>query len=103
VLCVRTISNYKNYIVNRSIISLFEILDFAEIAIQILNRNCPQSITDGIVRVDIMEMQNKKMFVNEFESLEADYHSDGLNEAKVNSFLVDYWTQKLDNYLINLL
>ena len=29
---LKIISNYKDYIVNRSIISLFEILDFAEIA-----------------------------------------------------------------------
>ena len=48
---------------------------FAEKSIQLLKRNCPSAMVDGLVRVDIMCRFNGEMVVNEFESLEAMYTS----------------------------
>ena len=46
---------------------------FAEESIAELRKNCPESLTSGLVRVDIMQSDDGHMVVNEFESLEADH------------------------------
>jgi hypothetical protein len=63
---------------------------FAEVTISSIKSSCPETIIDGLFRVDIMKRANGNLVVNEFESLEAiaysrTHHS---HEQLINSFLV---------------
>lgn len=81
-----------------------DIMKFAERAVNTLRKNCPQSITDGLVRVDVMSFSDGRFVVNEFESLEANFNSKVHgNELKVNTFLMEYWSQKINTSMINLI
>ena len=51
-------------------------LSFAEESLMLLKQRRPSTITEGLVRVNVMQRNDGVMIVNEFESLEADYHSD---------------------------
>ena len=67
---------------------------FAESAVLSIKSSCPETITDGLFRVDIMRRANGNLVVNEFESLEAIayarmHHS---HEQLIVSFLQNYWT-----------
>ena len=75
---------------------------FAKAAVKLLKRNCRDAIVDGLVRVDVMCYKGR-MVVNEFESLEACYGTNGRYfalEASVTTFLTQYWLQKLEKYLL---
>ena len=79
--------------------SLFQ---FCENAISLLRERRPESITDGIVRVDVFQNREGKYIVNEFESLEAITYAGGgrvdidiyLSELKIN-----YWVEKVLQYV----
>jgi hypothetical protein len=67
---------------------------FAEEAVELLKRNNPASIVDGLVRVDIMCTKYGRLIINEFENLEAGYQASSSSfnyEAFVFNFLVDCW------------
>ena len=68
---------------------------FAEAAVQKLDKACPGSITDGMIRVDIMQLCTGEMVVNEFESLEANYSSETRKahefEFATISFYESFW------------
>lgn len=67
-------------------------LSFAEESLMLLKQRRPSTITEGLVRVNVMQRNDGVMIVNEFESLEADYHSD----TKVSAYLFNFW--ELLNY-----
>jgi hypothetical protein len=85
------------------------LFDFAEKALKVLKEVSPQTISDGLVRVDIFETQSVETFtdefgkegkrnrwvVNEFESLEAQFTGSAKNEACVYGFLHNYWKRKV--------
>jgi hypothetical protein len=48
-----------------------DVLSYATTAIGILKRANPHAILDGLVRVDIFQLEDGRLVVNEFESLEA--------------------------------
>jgi hypothetical protein len=80
------------------------LLNFAENAVVQLKLNCPSTITDGLVRVDIFKNANDELVVNEFESLEACYYSKKDSsftaEADVSTFLREkYWKNKLEEFV----
>jgi hypothetical protein len=80
------------------------LLNFAENAVASLKLNCPSTITDGLVRVDIFKNAYDKLVVNEFESLEACYYnkkdSSFNSEADVSTFLREnYWKNKLEEFV----
>lgn len=77
-----------------------QIISFAEDAVNILKSRCRAAITDGLIRVDIMQTCRGHYVVNEIESLEANYWSNaGLGaiaeESRVHAFLDNYWLDKL--------
>ena len=60
------------------------------------------TIADFILRVDIMQANNGRFVVNEFESFEAfvcDSSPSGKNELACQHFMGDYWTNVLTHYL----
>lgn len=70
---------------------------FAENAVQALKRACPNSIADGILRVDIFQTVDGCLVVNEFESLEAcTYATSAKKEASAHTWMVNFWRQELD-------
>ena len=60
-----------------------------------LSKQCPASLTAGLIRVDIMETSAGNLIVNEFESLEAVFepsgHESGEVGARLREFLLTYW------------
>lgn len=75
-----------------------ERLKFAEESIAALQKKCPESLVNGLVRVDIMQNDSGEMIVNEFESLEADHaHSD-----KTIKVYYDFSNQ-MKMYYVNIL
>jgi hypothetical protein len=69
---------------------------FAENAVKALGRDCPSSLSDGILRVDIFQTFDGRLVVNEFESLEACTYSTSITkQAVAESWMVDYWNSKL--------
>ena len=80
-----------------------DLLSFAENSIKLLRRNCPHSITDGLVRVDIMMNVDGVFVVNEFESLEAIYYGKDIEEESiVKTFLIKYWYKKIEKFINEL-
>jgi hypothetical protein len=76
-----------------------DLLEFADIALQKLKKNCPETISDGLIRVDIFQNENKKFIVNEFESLDANYAANEGNMVKdsiTSESLNFYWMQKIE-------
>ena len=75
-----------------------ELLAFAGIAVQRLKQNCPESIIDGLIRVDIFKNKSQQFIVNEFESLDANYYAnegDMIKESNAAEFLILYWMEKI--------
>jgi hypothetical protein len=82
-----------------------ELFQFARSAVQKLKFNCPESILDGLVRVDIFQNKAKQFVVNEFESLDAAYSANEGNMVKDSltfEFLVLYWYCKIRFCIENL-
>jgi hypothetical protein len=69
---------------------------FAENCLKTLKERRPGTIDEGLVRVDIMQDDNGKMVVNEFESFEAVFHSTGEKEMKVHTCLINFWQTHLN-------
>ena len=73
-----------------------QILLFAEQAVVKLRENIPYCISDGLVRVDIFTETSSGIVINEFESLEANWHSKADSTViEMNSDLTIYWTNIL--------
>ena len=72
-----------------------DLFRFAEMAVHCLSKQCPASLTAGLIRVDIMETSAGNLIVNEFESLEAVFepsgHESGEVGARLREFLLTYW------------
>lgn len=86
-----------------------DIMKFAERAVQALSERCPGCILDGLVRADIMATASvvdnttspptKRMVLNEFENLDARFFG-GANEMNsTQTFLHNYWMEKLREYV----
>jgi hypothetical protein len=74
---------------------------FAQEALLDLKTSCNDFISDGLVRVDIFINKSGDMVVNEFESLEANYHAHGISNAEnikntiLTEKLIKYWYNKI--------
>ena len=70
-----------------------QLFQFASDAITKVKQNCNGFMWDGLVRVDIFLDANRKLRVNELESLDADYET-RIEKCgnKVNELLQQYWT-----------
>ena len=83
--------------------NLSDIMSFARLAVDVLAAGNPGLMRDGLLRVDIMQTRNKRMIVNEFESLEALYAcSKQADTHRIELFLIDYWRKKLIHLLEKL-
>jgi len=78
---------------------------FAVAAIVSIKSSCPETITDGLFRVDIMKRANGNLVVNEFESLEAVAYSrmHRSHEQLIISFLENYWIDIVGNIVDELI
>ena len=75
---------------------------FAETAVRLLVQARPLTIADFILRIDIMQANNGRFVVNEFESFGAficDSSPSSKNELACQHFMGDYWTNVLTHYL----
>lgn len=73
-----------------------ELITFCKDSLKCFKSNCPHAITDGLFRVDVMQMRSGKFVVNEFESLEANYYGKlESQEFVVSLFLKNYWINKI--------
>ena len=61
----------------------------------ILKEKRPGTITEGLVRVDIMERNDGALIVNEFEGFEAQFTKDETSDTVVRHFLKLFWARKL--------
>jgi len=106
VVCVNGIACSLNLVASKGVSfstpphsSLFH---FCEEAICLLRERCPESITDGIVRVDVFQNQEGRYIVNEFESLEAITYAGG-GRVDIDIYLFDlktnYWIEKVLQYV----
>jgi len=60
------------------------------------------AITDGLVRVDVMQTKDGRLVVNEFEGFEALYEGTGSADSKdyrAKNFLINYYEKKLGEIL----
>ena len=80
-----------------------DIFIFATETLADFRKSCPWSITSGLFRVDIFQTINGHLVVNEFESLETNYYGSPVEEACVERFLEDYWLEKVDCVVGNML
>jgi hypothetical protein len=74
---------------------------FCEDAISLLRKRCPESITDGIIRVDLFQNQEGRYIVNEFESLEAITYAGGGRDIDIHlsELKIIYWVEKVLQYV----
>jgi len=73
-----------------------EIFKFAETVVSMLDHVCPGTITNYLVRVDVMQKQSGNLIVNELESFEAAFES--ANEAETHAtsaFVRTFWENVL--------
>ena len=69
-----------------------DLFRFAETGVERLSQICAGTISDFIIRVDVMQRANGNMIINEFESFEAVYTSGKVNEMHVaQRFFHEYW------------
>ena len=92
--------NYKNSGSKRTAFSKYpftDILCFAKTAVERLKINCPEAITEGLIRVDIFMNEKKNFIVNEFESLDANYQAndgDMTKDSETAEILKMFWFKK---------
>jgi hypothetical protein len=73
-----------------------ELIDFCKESLALFKSNCPFAITDGLFRIDVMQMRSGRLVVNEFESLEANYYGKiETQEFVVSMFIKNYWKSKI--------
>lgn len=67
------------------------IFSFAEESLHMLSLKLPGTISNMLVRVDVMCLADGRFVVNEFESFEAAYW--GSKETATSEFLIRFWQQ----------
>ena len=60
-------------------------------------------LNNGISRVDMFCDNKGDLVVNEFENLDANFPSTGINEAIVMDYLENYYVEVLQNCLQNII
>jgi hypothetical protein len=69
---------------------------FAETVVSMLHHVCPGTITNYLVRVDIMQKQSGNLIVNELESFEAAYASKcDAETSATDAFVKNFWENVL--------
>jgi hypothetical protein len=72
------------------------VMKFADAMVQQLGHVCPGTMTDYLLRVDVMQKRTGNMIVNELESFEASYESSKLSETRATNALVrKFWDDML--------
>lgn len=79
--------------INKAFGSHTELFEFCKTVLNVFKSSCPYSITEGLFRVDVLQMRSGKFVVNEFESLEATFYGadNGKTESKTHKHIQDYW------------
>ena len=77
------------------------LFDFVRNAIRALKSKVPGFMCEGLIRVDVFMRQDGRFVVNEFESFEACVCGESFEEAKVLTFMENFWETKI-NILIGL-
>lgn len=85
-------SNSTSFVGKQEMSKLYR---FAEGCLQILKEKRPGTIADGLVRVDVMQRNDKAFIVNEFEGFEAFFKGTDKNELLVKECIRKFWAQKL--------
>lgn len=70
---------------------------FAEQSLRTLKIMRPGTISEGVVRVDIMQRNDGVMIVNEFEGFEARFEKTDKTDEKVRACLTKFWANKLQH------
>ena len=70
---------------------------FAEESLRLLKYYRPGTISDGLVRVDIMQRNDGVMIVNEFEGFEAGFEKSAATQGLVGTCLTNFWANKLQH------
>ena len=77
--------------INKAFSNKSELFTFCRTALMEFKSKCPYSITEGLFRVDILQMRSGKFVVNELESFEATFYSTGNNEDNIRGKIELYW------------
>jgi hypothetical protein len=73
-----------------------EVFKFAETMVSLLDQVCPGSLTNYLVRVDVMQKESGNLIVNELESFEAAFESVNVLETHAtNAFVKMFWENVL--------
>ena len=71
---------------------------FVQEVVAFFKSNCPYAITEQLFRVDVFQNSNGDLVVNEFESLDADFHVSGKSsrdwESEVHDYIRSFWTSQ---------
>jgi len=74
------------------------LFDFAIQVHRTLAEQCPNLILDGLMRVDIMELQDQTLVVNEVEGVDSNYSSSRFDsQCSTEVFLEGYWSNVIAN------
>ena len=75
------------------------LFEFVRNAIRALKSKVPGFMCEGLVRVDVFMRQDGRLVVNEFESFEASVCGVDHQEAKVVTFLENFWETKIETWI----
>lgn len=79
-----------------------EIMNFAAHALNEFSVSCPFAMVDSMMRVDIFQTKSNKLVVNEFESLEADHHSNyGTDKKDAVDYQVEQYYERVLSDLVD--
>jgi hypothetical protein len=75
------------------------LFDFVKDVVSFFKSKCPFAITEQLFRVDVFQNSNGDLVVNEFESLDADFHVRGKSscdwESVVHVYIHSFWTSQV--------
>lgn len=76
-----------------------DLFEFAELAVRLLHAAKPFCMADFVLRVDIMQANDGRFVVNEFESFEAYVccsSRDGRDQIACYDFMTNYWLRVIN-------
>jgi len=109
--CMKNRIEYKTVLLNKKAIAYSSVnkgkafgtrelhFKWAEDAINLLEKNCPEALLDGLTRVDSFCNAKEEWRVNEFEGFEAGFTTTPDNDLTVQEFLVAYWFKYILKYV----
>jgi hypothetical protein len=100
---IASIGNSDKAAANRTTVTVKhdDLYDLARQVLSIFKERCPDFLCSGLTRVDFLHCDIlKKWFVNEVESLEANFSSNlTLDTGRVKTFLIDYYRSQVIQFV----